>query len=79
MSEPQVFPVPEDWKAKTRVNAEAYAAMRAAAKADPDAFFGEAAKARLQWMRPFTTAKDTSFALEDFRIETNFPIPREKL
>ncbi len=68
MSEPQVFPVPEDWKAKTRVNAEAYAAMRAAAKADPDAFFGEAAKARLQWMRPFTTAKDTSFALEDFRI-----------
>ena len=68
MSEPQVFPVPEDWKAKTRVNAAAYAAMRAEAKADPAGFFGEAAKARLQWMRPFTTVKDTSFALEDFRI-----------
>ena len=68
MSEPQVFPVPEDWKARTRVNAGTYAAMREAAKADPDAFFGEAAKARLQWMRPFTTVKDTSFALDDFRI-----------
>jgi len=69
MSEPQVFPVPEDWKARTRVNADAYAAMREAAKADPAAFFGEAAKTRLQWMRPFTTVKDTSFALEDFRIK----------
>jgi acetyl-CoA synthetase len=67
MSEPQVFPVPEDWKARTLVNAEVYAAMREQAKADPGAFFGEQA-ARLDWMRPFTEVKDTSFEVDDFRI-----------
>jgi len=68
MSDPEIFPVPEDWKALTRVNAAAYLAMREAADQDPAAFFGEAAKTRLDWMRPFTTVKDTSFALEDFHI-----------
>ena len=29
MSEPQVFPVPDYWKARARVNTEVYAAMRA--------------------------------------------------
>ncbi len=67
MSEPQVFPVPDDWKARTRVNAEVYAAMREQAKADPAAFFGEQAE-RLEWIKPFTEVKDTSFAVDDFRI-----------
>jgi len=67
MSEPQVFPVPDEWKARTRVNAETYDALRAAAKTDPAAFFGEQAK-RLDWITPFTTVKDTSFHVEDFRI-----------
>ena len=34
--------------------------MREAAKADPAAFFGEAGK-RLDWIRPYTEVKDTSF------------------
>ncbi|MDP9104065.1 MAG: acetate--CoA ligase [Pseudomonadota bacterium] len=67
MSEPQVFPVPAEWADKARVGKDVYAAMRAQAKADPAAFFGEQAE-RLTWMRPFTTVKDTSFDVEDFRI-----------
>jgi acetyl-CoA synthetase len=67
MSEPQVFPVPADWAANARVGKDVYAAMRAAAKADPAAFFGEQAE-RLDWIRPFTVVKDTSFDVEDFRI-----------
>jgi acetyl-CoA synthetase len=67
MSEPQLFPVPEAWRERTRVNAETYAALRAHAKDDPAAFFGEQAE-RLDWIRPFTIVKDTSFHLDDFRI-----------
>ena len=67
MSEPQVFPVPEAWRERTRVNAETYAALRDQAKTDPASFFGEQAE-RLDWIRPFTIVKDTSFDLEDFRI-----------
>ena len=59
MSEPQVFAVPEAW-AERGVNADAYARMREAARTDPAAFFGEAGK-RLDWIRPYTEVKDTSF------------------
>jgi len=68
MSEPQVFPVPEHWAARTRVGAGAYAEMRAAAKADPAAFFGAAAKERLDWIKPFTEVKDVSFDAHDLHI-----------
>ncbi len=66
MSEPQVFPVPDAW-AKGGVGADAYAEMSQAAKADPAAFFGEAGK-RLDWIKPYTEVKDTSFDVEDFRV-----------
>ena len=67
MTDSKIFPVPEHWKARTRVGKDAYAAMRAQAKDDPAAFFGEAAK-RLDWIRPYSVVKDTSFHVEDFRI-----------
>ena len=35
--------------------------------ADPDAFWGDVAR-RLDWMRPPTRVKDTSFALDDFHV-----------
>jgi acetyl-CoA synthetase len=68
MSEPQVFPVPDAWAARTTVGEKAYAQMRADAKADPAAFFGAAAKDRLDWIKPFTIAKDTSFDAKDLYI-----------
>ena len=68
MSEPQVFPVPDAWAARTEVGEKAYAKMRADAKADPAAFFGAAAKDRLAWIKPFTIAKDASFNAKDLHI-----------
>ena len=35
---------------------------------DPAAFFGAAAKERLDWIKPFTIAKDTSFDAKDLHI-----------
>ena len=68
MSEPQVFPVPDAWAARTAVGEKAYAKVRADAKGDPAAFFGAAAKKRLDWIKPFTIAKDTSFDAKDLHI-----------
>jgi acetyl-CoA synthetase len=44
-----------------------YAAALAAVDADPEAYWRGVA-ARLDWMRPFTRAKDVSFTREDFHI-----------
>src|SRR5579875_1793275 len=68
MSDPQVFPVPEAWAARTSLNDAAYAAMRTEAKADPAAFFGAEAKKRLDWIKPFTEVKDTSFDASDLHV-----------
>ena len=68
MSDPKVFPVPEDWAARTELGAQAYAKMRADAAADPAAFFGAEAKTRLDWIKPFTEVKDTSFDAADLHV-----------
>ena len=68
MSDPKVFPVPEDWAARTQLGAQAYAKMRADATADPAAFFGAEAKTRLDWIKPFTEVKDTSFDAADLHV-----------
>ncbi|WP_374609548.1 acetate--CoA ligase [Thermomonas sp.] len=49
------------------INGEAYARMCAAAAADPDGFWRDAAQ-RLQWYRAPTQIKDVSYDLKDFRI-----------
>ena len=64
MSQPEVYPVPQAWAEGAQVNAARYADMRAQAAADPEAFFGEAAR-RLDWIRPPTLIKDVSFDAED--------------
>jgi acetyl-CoA synthetase len=62
-----VFQVPAEWRARAKVNAEGYEAMHAQALRDPDAFWGAHGK-RLDWMRPYTTVKQTSFNEADFGI-----------
>ena len=62
-----VHPVPADWAASAKVDAAGYKAMRRRAKDEPEAFWREIA-GRLDWMRPFTRVKDTSFHRDDFRI-----------
>jgi len=45
-----------------------YSAMYQASVSDPDTFWGEQAK-RIDWMRPFTKVKNTSFAYPDVSIK----------
>ena len=62
-----VYPVPDDFAAKSRIRRDDYERLYAESLRDPDAFWGEAAK-RLEWMRAPTQVKDVSYALEDFHI-----------
>ena len=66
MAQP-LYPVPEAWAKDALIDAEGYARMHAASLADPDAFWAEEAK-RIDWIRPFTKVKNTSFHEADFGI-----------
>ena len=57
-----------DIVARARVDAEGYERMYAASLADPDAFWGEHGQ-RLDWIRPYTKVKNTSFAWPDVSIK----------
>ncbi|MCE1235431.1 MAG: acetate--CoA ligase [Hyphomicrobiales bacterium] len=59
MSE-NVFPVPADIAASALVDDAKYKAMYEQSIRDPDGFWGEQAK-RLDWLRPFTKVKNTSY------------------
>ena len=63
----KVIPVPPEWAETSKVKAADYDRLYAEAAADPDGFWRREAQ-RLDWMRPFTTVKDTSFDEADFRI-----------
>ncbi|WP_230483534.1 acetate--CoA ligase [Sphingomonas sp. Leaf21] len=61
-----LHPVP-DWADSASMTADGYARAYDAARTDPDGYWREQA-ARLDWIAPFTSVKDTSFAEADFRI-----------
>jgi acetyl-CoA synthetase len=67
MSEPTVIPVPKEWVERAYVDDVGYRAMHAAALADPEAFWGKHGL-RLDWIKPYTKVKDTSFDEADFHI-----------
>jgi acetyl-CoA synthetase len=67
MSEGEVFPVPEAWARRARMDAAGYDAAWKRVEADPDGFWRDVA-ARLDWIKPFSTVKDVSFAKADFHI-----------
>ena len=61
------YPVSEEFAARARVNAEGYERLYSQSISDPEVFWGGVGK-RLDWIVPYTKVKDTSFALDDFRI-----------
>jgi acetyl-CoA synthetase len=67
MSNTPTFPVPPDWAARAHADDVRYRAMHASALADPEAFWGVHGQ-RLDWIKPYTKVKDTSFNEADFRI-----------
>jgi acetyl-CoA synthetase len=68
MSDQNLFPVPDAWAKRAYVDAARYQTMHAQAVTDPDAFWGEQGK-RLDWIKPYTRVKNTSFHESDFGIK----------
>jgi acetyl-CoA synthetase len=68
MSENNIHPVPDAWRASAHVDAAKYQEMYEASIADPDAFWSEHGK-RIDWMKPFTKVKNTSYAPENVSIK----------
>ncbi|WP_128893164.1 acetate--CoA ligase [Erythrobacter sp. HKB08] len=62
-----LFPVPEEWARGALVDAERYAEKYRRSISDIDAFWREEA-ARIDWIQPFETVKDTSYDKDDFHI-----------
>ncbi|KIQ97274.1 acetate--CoA ligase [Lysobacter sp. A03] len=62
-----IYPVPADFAADTRVNREQYQTLYKQSLENPDGFWAGVAE-RLEWMKKPTRIKNTSFDLEDFRI-----------
>ena len=67
MSEAVIYPVPEDWAKNALIGAEEYAVKYRASIEDPENFWrGEAQ--RIDWIKPFTRVKETSFDEATFGI-----------
>lgn len=60
-SENMLFEVSDDWAARAHISAEAYEGRYAQSIEDPDGFWGEVGK-RVDWIKPFTKVKNTSYA-----------------
>ncbi|MCB1370469.1 MAG: acetate--CoA ligase [Rhodobacteraceae bacterium] len=63
----QMHQPPAEIVENANANAETYAAMYAASTADPDAFWGEHGR-RIDWIKPFTRVKNTSFDYHNVSI-----------
>ena len=56
----KIYPVPAEWAAGAHVNAASYKSMYELSVSDPAKFWGEQGK-RLDWIKPYTKVKNTSF------------------
>ncbi|NIZ09967.1 acetate--CoA ligase [Pseudooceanicola sp. HF7] len=63
------YPPSQDFTSLAHIDAEKYAAMYKASVEDPDTFWGDAARERLDWIEPFTKVKDTNFTLGEVSIK----------
>ena len=61
MSQIIKHPVPANIAENTLINAEQYQSMYQQSVQDPDSFWGEQGKI-LDWIKPYTKVKNTSFA-----------------
>jgi acetyl-CoA synthetase len=68
MSEAKLYPVTKDWADRAYIDAERYQDMYRRSIDDPDGFWAEQAK-RIDWMKPFSRVKNTSFAYPDISIK----------
>ncbi|MDR6291841.1 acetyl-CoA synthetase [Inquilinus ginsengisoli] len=59
-SDTSLFPVSDDWAKRAWVNSARYKTLYERSVNDPEGFWAEHGK-RVDWIRPFTKVKDTSF------------------
>ncbi len=69
MSEVKIHPVPAEWKKRAYIDNDKYLAMYKRSVEDPDAFWAEEAKKRVDWIKPFTRVKNTSFKAPDVSVK----------
>jgi acetyl-CoA synthetase len=63
-----VYPVPEEWAANALIDNEKYQAKYRKSIDDPEGFWREEAQ-RIDWIKPFTKVKSTSFHQDSFGIK----------
>ena len=67
MTEVTLHPVPEEWARTALIDAAGYEEKYRRSIEDPEGFWREEAQ-RIDWIKPFTQVKGTSFRKEDFGI-----------
>ena len=60
--------VPKKWKSRAHVDKDEYEKLYQKSVKNPDKFWAKQAK-RIDWIKPFTTVKNTSFAYPDISIK----------
>jgi len=68
MSEVKTYEVTPEWKAKAHVDNDKYLEMYKRSVDDPDGFWGDEGK-RLDWIKPYTKVKNTSFDYDNVSIK----------
>ena len=68
MTDRQLFPVPEAWAKRAFADNDKYLAMYQQSVDDPEGFWGEHGK-RLDWFKPYTKVKNTSYGPGDVSIK----------
>ncbi len=64
----EIYPVPEEFKKTARTVEEDYLKRYQHSIEQPEEFWAEEAK-RIDWIKPFTQVKNSSFAADSFKIE----------
>ena len=68
MFETPIHPVSDEWAKRAHVDDAKYQAMYAESISDPEAFWAEHGK-RVDWIKPFTKVKNTTFEYADVSIK----------
>jgi len=65
---PDIFPVPADLAKEAQIDAAKYQQWYERSIKDPEGFWGEHGK-RIDWIKPYTRVKDSSFGEKDLHIK----------
>jgi acetyl-CoA synthetase len=65
--QPKIYRVPPNFAKDSLIKQSDYQRLYAESVQDPQAFWGNIGR-RIDWMKPFSKVKDTSFAANDFRV-----------